>query len=72
MPTITDQLRAAIESSGLSQYALSRQAGVPQSQLSAFLSGKSLPSGATINRIAEVLGLDLRQKKIGKINRKTD
>lgn len=69
---ITDELRAAVIASGVTQAELSRRSGVPQSQISTWLAGRCLPSGQSIDRLADAMGLVLRPKKFQKNNRKTD
>jgi transcriptional regulator with XRE-family HTH domain len=59
MGTFSDQIRDAIEASGVTRYALAKQAGIAESALSRFMSGKQSMSLATLDRIAETLGLQV-------------
>jgi hypothetical protein len=52
-------LREAIQTSGVSQYHLSKAAKVPQGTISVFLHGGDLRVG-TFSRLAHVMGMDLR------------
>lgn len=54
--TISDQLRRAIDDSGMSLYALSQQCGVSRSALGRFMAGGSAHL-TTVDAIAGVLGL---------------
>ena len=60
---IIGQLKAAIEASGESRYALSCKSGVQQSALSRFMGGSRSLSLESAARLAEVLGLELRPKR---------
>ena len=54
-----EQLRQAIERSGLSRYAISRATGIDQATLSRFMAGRMGMSLESINRVVAVLGLTL-------------
>ncbi|MAT68922.1 MAG: hypothetical protein CMJ58_05305 [Planctomycetaceae bacterium] len=56
-----DQLRAAIEKSGVSQYQLAKVADVPQTAISKFLRGNDIRL-STFNRLANVMGFELKHK----------
>ncbi|MCA9289392.1 MAG: helix-turn-helix transcriptional regulator [Phycisphaerales bacterium] len=59
MPTVTEQLRRAVETCGQSQYAISKETGVSTSVLSRFVaSGHGLRSD-NIDRLCAHLGLTL-------------
>ena len=61
MKTVSDQLRDAIEKSGHSRYAITKETGVAASVLSRFVaSGRGLRSH-NIDAICAYLGLELRQ-----------
>jgi transcriptional regulator with XRE-family HTH domain len=64
-PLAADQLRAAIRDSGLSTYAIGQSTAIDKAVLSRFLHGKSGLSVASIDRLCEVLDLELskRQKR---------
>jgi transcriptional regulator with XRE-family HTH domain len=59
MRAFSDQIRDAIRASSLTCYALAKQAGIAESALSRFLSGKQSMSLATLDKIAETLGLQV-------------
>ena len=55
----SEQLKLAIESSELTRYRISKDSGVAQSTLSEFVKGKRSLSLANIDRICELLDLEL-------------
>jgi predicted transcriptional regulator len=57
---LENQIRQAIEESGLSQYALAKCAGVSQGVLSRFIAGKRNLTLATASKIVLALELELR------------
>jgi plasmid maintenance system antidote protein VapI len=57
--TLTDQLKAAIERSGLSIYAISKGSGVAQPVLSRFMAGERDIRMATADKLAAFFGLRL-------------
>jgi transcriptional regulator with XRE-family HTH domain len=59
MGRLSDQIREAIEASGTTRYALAKQIGVPESTLSRFMAGKQGLTLATLDKLAEVLGLTI-------------
>ena len=59
---IESQLRQAILDSGLSRYQISKLSGVDKSQLSYFVHGKRSLTLTSAEKIAEVLGLELKSK----------
>jgi transcriptional regulator with XRE-family HTH domain len=54
---LSDQLRQAIDASGMSRYAIAKAIGLDQSVLSRFMAGKSGLAVETIDNIGELLGL---------------
>ena len=66
--SLEDQLRAAIEQSGMSLYRLSLVSGVSDSVLSYFVRGKRSMTLATADRLAQALGLELRQRRGRKVH----
>jgi transcriptional regulator with XRE-family HTH domain len=59
MKPLSVQIREAIEASCVSRYMLAEQAGIAESVLSRFMSGKQGISSSTLDKIAEVLGLQV-------------
>lgn len=61
----SEQLKAAIEASELTQYRIAKESGIARSSLSQFMTGKRSMSLANIDAILEVLDLELtpRQKQ---------
>ncbi|MFC1739707.1 helix-turn-helix domain-containing protein [Planctomycetota bacterium] len=60
------QLWRAIRQAGISRYELSRKSGVDQAQLSYFMSGQRSLTLRSAEKIAGVLGLELKPKKKGR------
>jgi len=56
---LTDQVRRAIEKSGVSRYRISQESGVDQAALSRFMAGKTGLTLASLDRLADMLGLDV-------------
>lgn len=62
MPTVTDQLRKAVERCGETRYAISKATGIPASVLSRFVaSGRGLRS-ENLDKLCAHLGLVLAAK----------
>jgi transcriptional regulator with XRE-family HTH domain len=57
--SFSDQLRDLILSCGTSRYALARQVGVSESALSRFMAGKQGLTLATLDKLADVLGIEI-------------
>ena len=57
--SISDQLRRLIEASGLSRYAICKQIGIDQSAMSRFMHGKGGLSLEIVDRLCEVLRLEI-------------
>lgn len=58
--TISDQLRKAITASGKTRYRLAVEAGIRPHQLDYFIRGERGLRSDTIDKLALVLGLELR------------
>lgn len=56
---LSDQLRAAIDASEMSRYAVCKALGVDQGLMSRFMAGKAGLSMETIDMLADLLGLKL-------------
>jgi len=54
---LSDQLRAAIDASEMSRYAIAKAIGLDQSVLSRFMAGKCGLAVRTIDKLGELLGL---------------
>jgi predicted XRE-type DNA-binding protein len=65
MATVSEQLRKAIDTSGVSRYRLWKLTGIPQSRLSRFMSGGKLTMDQ-VDAVCKVLGLTLTQGKARK------
>ncbi len=55
----SDQIRQAIDSSGLSRYRICKDAGIDQATFSRFMAGKVGLSMSTLDALADVLGLNI-------------
>ena len=62
MPTVTEQLRRAVEQSGQTRYAISKATGIPASVLSRFVAGGRGLRSENIDRLCDYLGLVLVPK----------
>ena len=60
---ISDQVRAAIERSGLSRYAIAQATGIDQAALSRFMARKAGLRLETIDQLGLLLGLEVRARK---------
>lgn len=59
MSKLTDQLRAAIDGSGMSRYAVAKAINLDQSTLSRFMASKSGLALDTVDKLGELLDLQL-------------
>ncbi|MBS3734003.1 MAG: helix-turn-helix transcriptional regulator [Phycisphaerae bacterium] len=59
---ISNALRKAIRASGLTRYRISKESGVDQAALSRFMAGKTGLTSDTLDRLADILGLELRTR----------
>jgi transcriptional regulator with XRE-family HTH domain len=65
-PKLSDQVRDAVDASGMSRYRICKHIDLNQGTLSRFMAGKSGLSLDTLDRLADVLGLTVvvkRQRK---------
>jgi ribosome-binding protein aMBF1 (putative translation factor) len=62
----SDQIRAAVDVSGMSRYCICKRIGLPESSMSRFMSGKSGLSLETLDRLAELLKLTVTTRAKGK------
>lgn len=67
---LTDQLRQAIDDSGLTRYRISKETGIDQSALAKFYNGQRGINTETLDKLGECLGLrivmDRRRRKKGR------
>jgi transcriptional regulator with XRE-family HTH domain len=61
--SFSDQLRRAIDESGMSRYAVCKAIGVHQSTMSKFMNGKGGMSIQALERLGELLGLHVTVKR---------
>lgn len=66
---ITAGVRHAIEGSGLSRYEIAKASGVSEAALSRFMSGERGLTTGTLDRLADVLGLEVVTRR-GRSERK--
>jgi len=59
---LSDQVRDAVENSGMSRYAICKAIGLNQGTLSRFMRGRGL-SLDTLDQMAELLGLEVTVKR---------
>jgi transcriptional regulator with XRE-family HTH domain len=60
---LSDEIRAAVIASKLSQYAIAKAIGVSRSTMSRFVSGKGGLSLGNIDQLARLLGLHVISEK---------
>lgn len=56
---LSDQVRRAVDDSGLSRYRICKLAGIDEGSFSRFMAGKVGLSLPTLDALADVLGLDV-------------
>jgi transcriptional regulator with XRE-family HTH domain len=61
--SFSDQIRDAVNDSGMSRYAICKKLSFNQGAMSRFMSGKSGLSLDMIDRLAELLGLEVATRK---------
>jgi transcriptional regulator with XRE-family HTH domain len=55
--SFTDELRSAVEASGLTRYAISRTTGIDQGSLCKFMQGERGLGLDSVDQLADLLGL---------------
>lgn len=60
--TLTDDIRKAVETCGMTRYRISQETGIPQSVLSRFMAGGGARS-ETLDTLADLLGLKIHRPK---------
>lgn len=56
---LSDQVRQAVDASGMSRYEIGKAAGIDKGLLSKFMSGKRNMSVPTLDALADVLNLNI-------------
>jgi transcriptional regulator with XRE-family HTH domain len=56
---LSDQIRRAIDNSGVSRYAICKATGIDKGLMSRFMAGKGTLAMPTLDALADVLGLDV-------------
>jgi len=56
---VTDAVRQAIRTAGVSRHRICRDAGIDKASISRFMAGKTGLTTASLDRLADVLGLDV-------------
>ncbi len=56
---ISQQLREAIDASGMSRYRICKEIGLPESTMSHFMAGECGLALTTVDRLGELLGLTI-------------
>ena len=57
--TLSDQVRAAVDASGLSRYRICKETGLSQAAMSRFMSGQGGLSMKALDRLADLLDLNI-------------
>ncbi len=60
---LSDQIRDAVNASGLTRYAICKQIGWPQASMSRFMAGKGGMELATLDKLGTLLGLTITVKR---------
>jgi transcriptional regulator with XRE-family HTH domain len=60
---LSDQVRRAVDASGLSRYRISKELGVAESTMSRFMSGQGGLSMDHLDALADLLGLDISVRR---------
>jgi transcriptional regulator with XRE-family HTH domain len=60
---LSDQVRRAVDASGLSRYRISKQLGVAESTMSRFMSGQGGLSMENLDALADLLDLNITTGK---------
>ena len=72
MSTILDTLRKTIKTSGLTQYRIAKDTGIPQSALSRLMSGERGLSVESIEQLCDYLGLEIVLRPTPKAAKRKD
>ena len=63
---LMDQIRDAVDSSGLSRYRICKELDLPESSMSRFMLGRTGLSPENLDALCDFLGLDLVQRRAPK------
>lgn len=64
--TVSGQLREVVRARGLSAFAVAKAADVSPSVVTRFVNGERGMNTATLDRVADALGLELRETRRGR------
>jgi transcriptional regulator with XRE-family HTH domain len=67
---LSDQLRAAVDASGMSRYRICKTLDISQASMSRFMSGKSGLSLEAIDALAELLEITIKTPKRKRTHKK--
>jgi transcriptional regulator with XRE-family HTH domain len=56
---LSDQIRRAVDASGLSRYRISKEIGVAESTMSRFMSGRGGLSMENLDALSDLIGFDI-------------
>ncbi len=56
---LSDEIRGAVDASGLSRYRIAKELGIAESTMSRFMSGKGGLSLDNVDRLGQLLGLGI-------------
>jgi transcriptional regulator with XRE-family HTH domain len=59
----SDEIRAAVDAAGMSRYRICVEIGISQATMSRFMTGRGGLSMDVLDRLAEVLGLNVTVKR---------
>jgi transcriptional regulator with XRE-family HTH domain len=59
LKTFSDQIRGVVDASGLSRYRICKEIGISEATMSRFMNGKGGLSMTSLDRLADLLGLEV-------------
>jgi transcriptional regulator with XRE-family HTH domain len=59
---LSDQIRQAVDASGMSRYRVAKELGIAESTMSIFMSGKGGLGMDLLDRLADLLEIDIAHK----------